>query len=139
MRVEDFIKQHNHINYCEAIIYPNGQIDYSIPSHQQKLIEVSKLSIDKLMEVMPLEAAPNEWLVDYTGCAITWYEFGFMPEKLTSSQIKTIQMLIKNGILSESFTGYKKFEKQICDLHRKEDIELLKYYANLRDKEIKFT
>lgn len=80
VKIDDFIKKHTHINYCEAIIYPDGDITYAAPSHQQALISITGKSMDNLFEIMAVSAAPTEWLIDYTGCICVWFQGFKMPD-----------------------------------------------------------
>lgn len=124
MNVLDFIKQHTHINYCEAVIYPNGEIEYSIPSHEQKLIAISNKSIDELRELMPIEANPIAWLVDYTKCVAVYYDYAFIPDDFTDEQKYALRKLKQFRIISNSFTIQQLFEKQIVDYtHNNKDVQ----------------
>lgn len=78
--IEDFIKEHTHICYCEAIIYPDGKITYAVPSHQQALMRISGKTMEELWEIMPHSASPNDWLMDYTKCIAVWYDGFKMPD-----------------------------------------------------------
>ena len=119
MKVEEYIKEHKGIQcYCEAIIYQNGEIEDATPSHTYKLINISGKSQDELNEMMPLEAVPVAWLVDYTNCVSIWYEFGMLPENLTEEQENTIDILIKEGIVSPDFVATKNYEMKICSLNK---------------------
>ena len=126
VKVERFIKEHTHINYCEAIIYPNGDIEYSIPSHERKLIEVSGLSFNQIQKLMPIEAGSVAWLVDYTGCCAIYYDFAYVPDKFTRAQIESIQKLIDNKIISKDFSIQQLFEKQLIESKEKSLDEYMK-------------
>lgn len=80
INIEDFIKEHKHICYCEAIIYPDGDITYAVPSHQQALIKITGKTIDGLWDIIPQTASPNKWLIDYTKCIAVWYNGFKMPD-----------------------------------------------------------
>lgn len=79
INIDKFIKEHKHLYYCEAIIYPNGDITYAVPSHQEALISITGKDRSYLMDIMPISAAPTQWLIDYTGCISVWYEGFMMP------------------------------------------------------------
>ena len=70
--IDDFIKTHNHINYCEAIIYPDGDITYAVPSHQMALLNIMSLPIEDAGHLIPLEASPVHWLIDQSRCISVW-------------------------------------------------------------------
>ena len=113
MNVLDYIKQHNHINYCEALIYPDGTIEDARPSHTEALIRATHENRDIICEKMPISASPAQWLVDYTGCVAVWYDFAYLPESLNDSQIQTIMELVEAKILSNCFVGYMDKELSI--------------------------
>lgn len=77
--IDEFVANHKHINYCEAIIYPDGYITYAVPSHQQSLIKITNLSMDELENLMPMTAGSIEWLTDYTRCIPVWYAGYMLP------------------------------------------------------------
>lgn len=74
INIEDFIKEHKHICYCEALIYPDGDITYAVPSHQQALMRIIGKNIEELWDIIPHTASPYEWLIDYTKCIAIWYD-----------------------------------------------------------------
>lgn len=119
MDIKEYINTHkDYINYCEAIIYPDGSIEDAIPSHTEKLIEITKEDRDILCDKMPIEAGPVAWLVDYTNCCSVWYNMGMLPENLTKEQEYTIEKLKEHGILSSDFVATKNFEMRICNFHK---------------------
>lgn len=115
MNVDNFIKNHNYINYCEALLFSNGEIEYAIPSHIESLISVTNLTRQQVAELMPIEAGPVQWLVDYTNCVSLWYDFCYLPENITTEQNNVIQKLVDNGILSKQYIGYISKEKAITE------------------------
>ena len=118
MNVIDYINNHQDVNYCEAIIFPDGSVEDAIPSHTEKLISISNVPREVLCELMPMSAAPVAWLVDYNNCCSVWFDTGYLPENVTDEQMNTISLLIKEGILSANFKAVKLYEKSICELHQ---------------------
>ena len=57
MTASEFIAQHTGICYCEAVIAPDGSIEYAIPGHVYKLIDVARESRDELDRMMPMSGA----------------------------------------------------------------------------------
>lgn len=116
MNVKNYIKQHNHYGYCEAIIYPNGDIEDAIPSHTYKLMAITHKSRKELNELIPDRASPLDWLLGYTGCIAIWYNFfrydGFVNDK----QYNTIQELVNHDIVCDKIAGYYTDEFARCDL-----------------------
>lgn len=96
---DDFINNHEHINYCEAIIHRDGEIEYAIPSHTEKLIKITGENRDVIYEKMPVTASPILWLVDYTGCIALYTDFYYAPEKCTLKQRLSLKKLIDNGLV----------------------------------------
>lgn len=120
MKVEDFILENKDTyNYCEAIIFPDGQIEYANPSHTYKLIDITGKSFDEISDLMPVSAGPVAWLVDYTNCVAVWYEFGMLPENATMAQEETIEKLRDAGLISKDFVATKNFEMKICDMNNR--------------------
>lgn len=100
MDVEQFIKQHNHINYCEAIIDEDGMVQNINPSHVQTLIRETGLPEDLIWIMMPIEAMPIKWLVDFTGCVAVWFDILLRPKDgTTPEQENTIQKMIDAKII----------------------------------------
>lgn len=116
MKIEQFITQHEHKQYCEIVIAPNGDIEYAIPSHLYKLIRITEESKDDIDKKMSYRAAPLEWLIEYTGYGVAWYDNFIVPYGYTDEQIHSIQMLINNGIMSPIVTGKVTQEKTTCEL-----------------------
>jgi hypothetical protein len=115
MKVKDFVEQHKHINYCEAIIFPNGDIEYANPSHTEKLISITNEPKEELDRKIPIDAGPVAWLVDYTGCVVLWYDFCYLPEQFTSAQAFTIAELLKAKIVHNPYIGHQLKEKAIIE------------------------
>lgn len=118
MNIKEYIKQHDDDCYCEAIIYPNGDIENAIPGHVYKLMSTTDKTKEELNELMPNNAAPLEWLLGYTKCISIWYDL-FKYDSITTEQINTIQELVNHNILSNGITGYYTDEFTRCDLINK--------------------
>lgn len=122
MNVEEYIKQHDAINYCEAIIYPDGTIEDAIPSHLDKLKKITNMPRKVLYKMMPENASPIDWLLGYTKCVAVWWGL-FKYDSLTQEQLNTIQELVNHGIMHELVRGFETDEYSRCAL-------LEKYYRN---------
>lgn len=102
IKVEQFIKEHNHINYCEAIIDKYGFVENVKPNHIQTLIRQTNLPEDLIWAMMPIYESPIHWLVEFTGCIAVWYDMLLKPKKgITIEQKNSIQKMINAKILSE--------------------------------------
>lgn len=111
MNIDEFIVKHNaeYKNYCEAVIFPNGDIDYARPSHQHRLMMCYGLTEEdiwnqtpkyrELTDSIPLEAGPTQWMVEDTGVASVWYNIALLSIDYTEAQVKSIKKLIKEGCM----------------------------------------
>ena len=99
--VDDFIKNHNHINYCEAIIYRDGRIAYVKPSHVETLIRATGLTHSQIYNEIPIFENVLHWLLDKTGCICVWYGGYVAPRnrKLTLAQHISLEKLSKSNIV----------------------------------------
>jgi hypothetical protein len=103
MNVKDYIKQHNHIAYCEALIFPNGEIIDARPSHVEALIRQTicdhSLTREQISEMMPNNASPLHWLIDRYNYGCVWYDSAIVSVDCTEAVLNTIQELINAGVL----------------------------------------
>lgn len=85
--------------YFEALIFPDGHIEYAVPSHQELLIkkgcEKYNLSREKLMSYIP----SLESLINDLGVILCWYDSIRLPRSITKEQINTLKELIDNEII----------------------------------------
>ena len=112
LEVEDFIKQHNHIQYCEAILYPDGTISYVKPSHTETLIRATGMTHKEVYEEMPV-TTPNvmSWLLDKTRCVAIYYDGYVEPpnKKITLAQKIALKKLTESDIVSFKYLHDKKY------------------------------
>ena len=102
------IEQHkkHFIDYLEVIIFPDGHVEYAIPSHQQKLISICreklKVSWEELDEMCPPEYYSDfiVWLCNISECVSVWNNFIIKSDStpMTSAQITTLNNLKAAGI-----------------------------------------
>lgn len=100
--IEDFIKQHTDVKYCEAILYPDGDLAYALPSHEQKLLEIADLTVMDAKELMPEDAEPIIWLMARTGCCMIAYENYAYPKSITDEQRYSLKRLIQEEIILDN-------------------------------------
>lgn len=109
------IEQHkkHYTNYLEVIMFPDGHIEYAVPSHQEKLIKIysnkTGLSRDEISEQCPTEYAfyPNPWLCEVTGCVSIWSN-GIIKgdhQDLTDEQLQMLLLLRDEGLLIDDNEG----------------------------------
>jgi len=95
------------INYLEVVIFPDGHIEYAIPSHQEKLIQVcqDKLGVSRyqLERMCPKEYYFDflVWLCNMSGCVSVWNEYLVKSDTdpLTKEQEDTIELLKSEHLL----------------------------------------
>ena len=102
------IEQHkkHYVNYLEVILFPDGHIEYAVPSHQEKLISICceqlKIPRNTLYNICPSEYYGNVivWMCNLSGCAALWSENIAKSDtiSLTATQHNTLQQLKDNGI-----------------------------------------
>lgn len=114
MTVNEFIDSHIEIEYCEIIILKDGTIEYAIPGHIYKLIEISGEDKEQLELKMPMSAGQVEWMVDYTNTIAIWYSFAIACENITEEQMNTLYNLQKSGSISSCFRVKQCYEMDRC-------------------------
>lgn len=96
-----------YINYLEVVIFPNGHIEYAVPSHQEKLIKVSmeKLGVSRyqLEQMCPREYHFDyiTWLCTISECVSVWNTFVVASDKIpmTKEQEDAIKQLQEADLL----------------------------------------
>lgn len=111
LEVEDFIKQHTHYYYCEAILYPDGTISYVKPSHTETLIRATGMTHKEVYEEMPITANVVSWLLDKTRCVAIYYDGYVEPpnKKITLAQKIALKKLTESDIVSFKYLHDKKY------------------------------
>ena len=119
MTATEFIAQHVDKCYCEIVISSTGDIEYAIPSHTYKLINITKKSREELKQIIPMRAAPLEWLIEYTGYCVCWYSSCILAIGYSKRQISVIRRLMRNNIMTSNIIANIAQEKSLCDLWTK--------------------
>ena len=100
--INTFIEFHNthHINYCEVIIHPNGDIEYCIPSHQETLLRMCNISKEEFRKrIFSCDEIMIE-LCNESGCVAVWYDLYVNPNNMTTEQFDSLTLLQKNNCIS---------------------------------------
>ena len=103
------IKRHQEtfINYLEVLILEDGTIEYAVPSHQGKALELACKKLNKtkqeIEDMCPREYYCNYlyWLLGLTGSVSVWgncAEHFIMYETINKNQILTLKRLKKYGL-----------------------------------------
>lgn len=112
--INEYINIHkNHVNYCESIILPNGDICDCIPSHIETLIRISNETKESINKQMPNIAAPLYWLICHTNCVGVWFDF-LLFHNMTIKQKETLKKLYETNIISKYITCIWTNEKEHC-------------------------
>ena len=96
-----------YINYLEVVIFPDGHIEYAVPSHQEKLIAIcmKELGVSRyeLERMCPKEYYFDfqVWLCNMCGCVSVWDRYIVQSDTtpLTQEQKDTIELLQQEDLL----------------------------------------
>lgn len=106
--IEDFIENHKHIRYCEAIIYPDGRIGYVNPSHLYSMMREIHPDTNVVYEMMPVCEIPLYWSVNKSQCIAIWYDGYIIPNDPTEKSLETFNILKESNVIDkEKFKSFK--------------------------------
>lgn len=109
--VVKYIEEHkDDYEYTEAIIAPNGQIQYAKIGHQNELAKIANVPYNTLWDMVPLNANAISWLVEYTGYISVWPDFAYLPLVYTKEQIQTLSVLQRANLIKKKYTLYINYE-----------------------------
>ena len=99
-------KKH-YTNYLEVVIFPDGHIEYAVPSHQEKLIAICQNKLNVSRDELNAMCPPEDyfdfivWLCTMSGCVSVWSNFITKSDTipLTDEQNKTILRLRQEKLL----------------------------------------
>lgn len=102
--ITKFIRDHSHINYCEAIVHPDGEVEYASPSHTEALIRIYGKPRDILWQEMPIYDSPVVWLIVHTKCIPVWSNGYILPDDIrpTLRQLASLNKLVAAGLVSRN-------------------------------------
>ena len=107
------IKKHKetYINYLEVLILEDGTIEYAVPSHQEKALEIACKKLNKTKKEIE-DMCPREyycdyltWLLGITGSISVWGtsdEYFIVYKTINKKQIATLKKLKKHGLYKGS-------------------------------------
>lgn len=107
------IKKHKetYINYLEVLILEDGTIEYAVPSHQEKALEIACKKLNKTKQEIE-DMCPREyycdfltWLLGITGSISVWgtsCEYFIVYKTINKKQIATLKKLKKHGLYKGS-------------------------------------
>lgn len=102
--INKFIEFHkaHHINYCEAVIYPNGDVEYCIPSHQETLLRICNISKEEFAKrIFSCDEIMIE-LCNESKCIATWYNMYINPNEITEKQFESLCLLRNNNCIDKT-------------------------------------
>lgn len=93
------------INYCEVIIWPDGTIEYAIPSHSEKcLLEYCKLkgwTREYCVEHFRHDADCYDKMMSELGIIYVWYNNIHNVTRLTDAQLNALSLLLCYGCIED--------------------------------------
>lgn len=100
-----------YIHYLEVVMFPDGHIEYAVPSHQEKLIAIAcdklQVSRETLFSMCPKDYYFDVlvWLCNLTGCVSIWTNGITKSDKipLTMEQEQMLLTLKDNGLLEGDY------------------------------------
>ena len=97
---KEYVKKHNHINYCEVVISKEGLIADAHPSHTEFLRMYAGLSPEELSDLDEENMfTPLSILLKHTGFVAVWYNGYDYNGELTYKQKEAITTLVESGIV----------------------------------------
>lgn len=112
------IRKHkeNYINYLEVLILENGEVEYAVPSHQDKAVALACKKLNKtkkeIEDMCPRSYYCNYiyWLLGLTGSVSVWgncAEHFIIYETINKNQILTLKRLKKHGLYKGNIPSLK--------------------------------
>lgn len=96
--------------YCEVVIYPDGTIEYAVPSHQQKAIDIyckkHKLTKDDCYEIWNKDLFWYDKVLAELGLVFVWYDQIQRFSNMTDKQQKALLYLVLAGCVSKDLEKY---------------------------------
>lgn len=130
MKVEQYIPLHNaeYIEYCEALLFEDGEIKDAVPSHTEALInavcEHDGITRDKLDSMIPASASVIHWIVEQLNIIAIWYNNAIV-HSITNAQMDSLRLLQENGCISDKFHIKISKEKSLCEATESGNVELI--------------
>ena len=128
------------VSYLEAVISPEGVVEYAVPSHTEKLIEIFMKqkgfdNITKAKEYIIKTTINNgmcstiEFLTGVTGYISIWFDHYVASDPPTKQQLDKLKELFDNGvyvgptrdIVTPEREAFEQFMRSLKDLTLKEN------------------
>lgn len=101
-----FIQRHDHINYFEALIAPDGQISYACPSHQYAMIKATGLSQQEIWKRLDPDCDVIYELMKMTGMLPVYTAGYLMCPNPTHEQLVVLEKLSDKGLVKNNCLSY---------------------------------
>lgn len=120
MKTIEFINLHQHDEdeKCECIILPDGSVEEPLPSHINRLIELSGKDSVWLHAQMEKGMEPLFWMVQYTGCMSVWQTRVVSPAEPTQEQMEALEELQDGAMLAIKYLLQKVEERYVESVRR---------------------
>lgn len=120
MKTIEFISLHrqDEDEKCECIILPDGSVEEPVPSHINRLIELSGKDSAWLHAQMDKGMEPLFWMVQYTGCMSVWQTRVVSPAEPTQEQLEALEELQDGAMLAVKYLLQKADESYAESVRR---------------------
>lgn len=95
------------VYYCEVIMWPDGKVEYAIPSHVEKLIAVyadkKGMTVSETKDMLRKETCYPYYrrIMDELSIMFVWYDSVFSTKKPTKDQLKMLSDMLLAGCISD--------------------------------------
>lgn len=105
MKAIEFIDIHqsDEDEKCECVILPDGSVEEPVPSHINRLIDLSGKDSVWLHARMEKGMEPLFWIVEFTGCMSVWQTRVVSPANPTQEQMEALEELQDGAMLSPNY------------------------------------
>lgn len=94
-------------SYCDGIITPYGDYILANQGHVNALIYFTGLPSEIIYDMMPIDAAPLFWLIQYTNCVVINYDFCIAGPNMNELQKEVYLLLVNNNVIRDNLSYLK--------------------------------
>lgn len=119
MKVMEFINAHREDeDGCECLILPDGSVEEPLPSHINRLAELTGQPTAFLYDKMEKSMEPLFWVVEFTGCMSVWQTRVVSPSNPTKAQLDALELLHDAAMLAPHYLLEKADERYAESVRR---------------------
>ena len=111
--------------YCEIVIYPDGNIELARPSHTETLFRYYRnkyhMTRDEINEEIPFDCSPLHYTIEKENLVSVWYQFIICSEKITPKQEKTLKFLVNHELISDKYARTYSHEYSLAAARQKQE------------------